>query len=264
MDLETLMGRLGGAPGRADSLLHLEMTPPRAAKDATWPDWLDDNGLMDVAERAVKLLDAQVAAWEATPPPHPVVVAGTAGGAPSVARLIRGVAGLPGGAVVLPGLDLDLPDEVWDALPESHPQAGMRRLLLDIQATRGDVRSLPHVPDVRSLPHVPAARAATDTEAYPNAAEQRGRRHLYEVDIVRLLTFVCVVGVHAAGPSAGELLAFWSLVIAQRVKLSDVAGLVFPYPTLSEVSRRAATSFYLPQTARPLVRRLLRGLRALG
>ena len=42
MDLETLMGRLGGAPGRADSLLHLEMTPPRAAKDATWPDWLGD------------------------------------------------------------------------------------------------------------------------------------------------------------------------------------------------------------------------------
>ena len=42
MDLETLMGRLGGAPGRADSLLHLEMTPRRAAKDATWPDWLGD------------------------------------------------------------------------------------------------------------------------------------------------------------------------------------------------------------------------------
>ena len=73
-----------------------------------------------------------------------------------------------------------------------------------------------------------------------------------------------VVGVHAAGSSAGELLPFWSLVIAKGLKLSDVAGLVFPYPTLSEVSRRAATSFYLPQTARPLVRRLLRGLRAFG
>ncbi len=42
MDLETLMARLGGAPGRGDSLLHLEMTEPRSAEDATWPDWLGD------------------------------------------------------------------------------------------------------------------------------------------------------------------------------------------------------------------------------
>ena len=43
MDLETLMGRLGGAPGRADSLTHLEIVAARrAAEDATWPDWLGD------------------------------------------------------------------------------------------------------------------------------------------------------------------------------------------------------------------------------
>ena len=42
-----------------------------------WPDWLADNGLMDGAERARRLLDAQVAAWEAEPPSTPVVVAGT-------------------------------------------------------------------------------------------------------------------------------------------------------------------------------------------
>ena len=28
-----------------------------------WPEWLRDNGLMDAAERGVRLLDAQVAAW---------------------------------------------------------------------------------------------------------------------------------------------------------------------------------------------------------
>ncbi|MEA2484486.1 MAG: box helicase protein, partial [Thermoleophilaceae bacterium] len=42
MDLETLMGRLSGAPGRGDSLLHLELMAPRAAREATWPDWIGD------------------------------------------------------------------------------------------------------------------------------------------------------------------------------------------------------------------------------
>ena len=41
MDLETLMGRLGGAPGREDSLTHLELVEPRIAREADWPEWLD-------------------------------------------------------------------------------------------------------------------------------------------------------------------------------------------------------------------------------
>ncbi|MET1133273.1 MAG: DEAD/DEAH box helicase, partial [Aeromicrobium sp.] len=40
MDLETLMGRLSGAPGRSDSLLHLEVMPPREAQQSTWPEWV--------------------------------------------------------------------------------------------------------------------------------------------------------------------------------------------------------------------------------
>ncbi len=104
-----------------------------------WPDWLWDNGLIDAAERGVKLLDAQTAAWGEEAPGFPVVVAGTTGGIKSVARLIQVVARLPDGAVILPGLDLGMSEVNWDALEEGHPQAGMRRLLADLGATRGDV-----------------------------------------------------------------------------------------------------------------------------
>ncbi len=104
-----------------------------------WPDWLWDNGLIDAAERGVKLLDAQTAAWAEEAPGFPVVVAGTTGGIKSVARLIQVVARLPDGAVILPGLDLAMSEVNWDALEEGHPQAGMRRLLTDLGATRGDV-----------------------------------------------------------------------------------------------------------------------------
>ncbi len=40
VDLETLTERLAGAPGRSESLLHLELLEPRPARTATWPEWL--------------------------------------------------------------------------------------------------------------------------------------------------------------------------------------------------------------------------------
>ncbi|MCW3477238.1 double-strand break repair protein AddB, partial [Rhodovastum sp. RN2-1] len=104
-----------------------------------WPAWLAGQGLMNPAERQVRLLKAQAAAWEDQAPDEPVWVAGTTGGIPAVARLLRSVARLPHGLVVLPGLDHTLPDDAWDALDESHPQAGLRRLLQGLGATRADV-----------------------------------------------------------------------------------------------------------------------------
>ena len=107
-----------------------------------WPLWLADNGLMDGADRALKLLDVQAASWDAEPPPGRVVVAGTTGGVSAVAGLMRVVARLPRGCVVLPALDLEMDETLWTALDDSHPQAGMAKLLALIGATRGDVTEL--------------------------------------------------------------------------------------------------------------------------
>ncbi len=106
----------------------------------TWPAWLAENGVMNPAARQVALLKAQAAAWADAPPDYPVLAAGSTGGIPAVARLLRVVAGMSQGRVVLPGLDLALPDPAWDQVQDSHPQAGLRRLLTRLGATRGDVR----------------------------------------------------------------------------------------------------------------------------
>ncbi|MCB1341580.1 MAG: FAD-dependent oxidoreductase [Pseudooceanicola sp.] len=55
------------------------------------------------------------------------------------------------------------------------------------------------------------------------------------------------VGVSIVGPQAGEAIALWSLVIAQRLKLSAVAGMVAPYPTLAEINKRAAGAYFSPR-----------------
>ncbi len=119
-----------------------------------WPDFLAEMGLMNPAARQVKLLDAQAAAWTQAPPTTRVLAAGSTGGIPAVARLLRVVAGLPSGQVVLPGLDLDLADELWTKLEDSHPQSGLRRLLNGLGALRGDVQAHP------AAVVAPAARTA--------------------------------------------------------------------------------------------------------
>jgi ATP-dependent helicase/nuclease subunit B len=108
-----------------------------------WPAYLSESGLMNPAARQVALLDAQTAAWQAQPPPHRVLIAGTTAGIPAVARLLRVVSGLPDGEVVLPALDTSMTDEAWQAIDESHPQAGLARLLADLDAARDDVRPWP-------------------------------------------------------------------------------------------------------------------------
>ena len=105
-----------------------------------WPDWLADNGLLDAAERAILLLDRQAEAWLQRPADCPVIVAGTTGGIKAVARLMRVVATMPSGMLILPGLDLAMHDDVWEELDSGHPQAGLRRLLINLGATRGDVQ----------------------------------------------------------------------------------------------------------------------------
>jgi ATP-dependent helicase/nuclease subunit B len=130
-----------------------------------WPVWLAEQGLMNPAARQVALLEAQRTAWEATPPPHRVWLAGVTGAIPAVARLAGVVARLPGCAVVLPGLDQTLTEAQWQEMDESHPQAGLQRLLAAISACRADVAVWPHGRRI-----VPAGRAALLSRALLPAA----------------------------------------------------------------------------------------------
>lgn len=117
-----------------------------------WPAWLAEQSLMNPAARQIALLNAQADAWRQQPPSARVLVAGATGGIPAVARLLRVVAQSERGGVVLPGLDTELPDDVWDELPAVHPQAGLAGLLLQLGATRGDVTTWPaSLPDARAI-----------------------------------------------------------------------------------------------------------------
>lgn len=73
-----------------------------------------------------------------------------------------------------------------------------------------------------------------------------------------------VLGAGIVGPHAGELIQLWSLVIAKKLKLGDVANLILPYPTLSEVNKRAAGSFFTAKLFSPFTRKIVRFLARFG
>jgi pyruvate/2-oxoglutarate dehydrogenase complex dihydrolipoamide dehydrogenase (E3) component len=68
-----------------------------------------------------------------------------------------------------------------------------------------------------------------------------------------------ILGVGIVGPQAGELLAPWCLAMARGLRLSAMAGLLLPYPTLSEISKRVAGNYYAPRLFSVGVRALVRG-----
>ena len=63
---------------------------------------------------------------------------------------------------------------------------------------------------------------------------------------------------------AGEMMNMWALAISQNMKVKDIAGYVAPYPTMSEIGKRASTSYFAPVTKKPFVRGLVRFLASFG
>jgi ATP-dependent helicase/nuclease subunit B len=98
-----------------------------------WPEELARLGRIDLVERRNILLRRQADAWREAPPLGFVVAAGITTSAKAVAELLRVVARMPNGMVVLPGVDLGSPPDEWDAIAhdgiESHPQHHLRILL---------------------------------------------------------------------------------------------------------------------------------------
>jgi pyruvate/2-oxoglutarate dehydrogenase complex dihydrolipoamide dehydrogenase (E3) component len=73
-----------------------------------------------------------------------------------------------------------------------------------------------------------------------------------------------ILGATIVGAQAGELIATWTLAITQGLKVGALLGTVLPYPTLSEVGKRAALTYFTPSLTAPWVRRIISLLRRFG
>ena len=263
-----------------------------------WPGWLAANGLMNPAARQVALLRAQARAWEQAPPAEPVWVAGTTAGIPAVAGLLRVVARLPDGRIVLPGLDFSLDDETWEALGDEHPQAGLKHLLAGLGAVRGDVAiwdgpSVAPPGRVRTLSQALLPASALASWRQPSPVQTDGISRLEAADEQEEAAAIALIlrqaleqpGTRAAlvtpdralagrvsaellrwgvvaDDSAGEKLAESPPAVFLRLLAEAVAGRLAPVALLALLKHPLAAAGMSPAACRDAARKLERaGLR---
>jgi pyruvate/2-oxoglutarate dehydrogenase complex dihydrolipoamide dehydrogenase (E3) component len=147
-----------------------------------------------------------------------------------------------------------------------HAGVVIRRLLFRLPA-RIDYAALPRV--IYTDPEL-AQTGLTETEAtalgqtikilrWPLADNDRAIAERDTAGLVKLIVSGNrVVGAGILAPHAGEMISQWTLAIAQRTKLSALAGLIVPYPTRSEAAKRAAGSAFAATLFSARTRRLVR------
>ena len=100
----------------------------------------------DPRARQRQIVQQLISDWAESPPQNPVIVAGSTGSRGTSALLMKAVACLPQGAVILPGFDFDMPTAVWtdlgedqEKLSQDHPQYRFRHLLCELDMPRSKI-----------------------------------------------------------------------------------------------------------------------------
>ena len=170
----------GLVPDDLDIYWQLSLRFLKIARD-TWPQILTERGAVESATRRDRLIEAETQRLASSK--APVIAAGSTGSMPATAKLLATIARLPHGALVLPGLDMDLDDASWqriagDAKDKSHdgaPVAGhaqfaMQGLLASLGVERTVVAQLAPQ-QARELIVSEALRPAATTEHWQQRAK---------------------------------------------------------------------------------------------
>jgi ATP-dependent helicase/nuclease subunit B len=110
-----------------------------------WPNYLAGLQSVDPGVRQRRSIESLIATWHDKPPKGAVILAGSTGSMPVTRALMACVARLDRGAVVLPGLDLQMDPSAWDNArhDDQHPQRAMAQSISAIGIDRSDVQAWP-------------------------------------------------------------------------------------------------------------------------
>ena len=181
----------------------------------TWPQILLSMGQIDPQDRINRVLEAQAARWRQSPPPFPVIAAGSTGTRPATADLLKVVMALPQGRIILPGLDQDLEPEAWGQLDEVHPQYGMKRLLERLDVDRHQVEPFAPPPNIRAKLLSEIMRPAASTHMWRD---------------LKTLPALCVAGITRMDlPTPRDEAGTIAVILREAMEISgQTAALVTP------------------------------------
>jgi ATP-dependent helicase/nuclease subunit B len=107
-----------------------------------YPQRLHAQQLIGPQARRSAILRREARRLEFTRTERPFIAAGSTGTIPATCALLKAIAGLRNGAVVLPGLDTVMDEQSWIAVGPTHPQHAMKQLLERLNAARSMVQTL--------------------------------------------------------------------------------------------------------------------------
>src|SRR5262245_44730673 len=101
---------------------------------------------------------------------------------------------------------------------------------------------------------------------WPYCENDRAHTEHATAGLVKVVTDAAgrIKGAGIAGEQAGELIQMWSLAVSQGLDIKAMTQWISPYPTLSEINKRAAFGYYAAAAASPLVRKTVGWLARLG
>lgn len=104
-----------------------------------------------------------------------------------------------------------------------------------------------------------AKYAAIKVLRWPFEENDRARAERDERGMVKVITTRNgkILGASLVGAGAGDLLAPWTMALAQGLPISAMAGVIAPYPTRGEASKRAAGDYYTPTLFGPRTRKIV-------
>jgi len=139
--------------------------------------------------------------------------------------------------------------------------------------SKADLSALPWVTYTDpEIAHVGLSEAAARARGpvrllrWPLAENDRAQAEHLEHGAIKLVATPGgrILGADIVAPGAGEMIHLWTLAVKERLKLGAVAGMIAPYPTLTEIGKRATTNFFMPKLFNDRSRRLVRLLMRLG
>ncbi|MGI9379833.1 MAG: dihydrolipoyl dehydrogenase family protein [Methyloligellaceae bacterium] len=73
-----------------------------------------------------------------------------------------------------------------------------------------------------------------------------------------------ILGASIVGEHAGEIIQMWALAISKKMKISAMTGFISPYPTLTEINKRVAYTYFESSLTSPLLRNTIKFLSKFG
>jgi ATP-dependent helicase/nuclease subunit B len=242
------------------------------------PFLMPDQRAPDPATHRRCAIEARISRWHSAPPAHPVLVAGSTGSRGTTRLLMQAVARLPQGAVVLPGVDRHMPDNVWQTLHdpltgEDHPQYRFARLCSDLGLSP---RELPPWASIK--PRSPGRNAVVSLALRPAPVTDQWMRDgpdlpdlrdaLSDITLIEAptprdealaialrLREAAVAGETAALVTPDRALArrVTAALDRWRIKPDDSAGLRLHLTAPGRLMRQVVALLYMPITAEALI-----------